>query len=82
MADDIRKTKGRLYEQLFLKDKHGCRVFFADLAVYTKNRAFRLYACSKYGKGRALDLADINQCKCDATSDEGELAIFKQSLIV
>ena len=32
------------------------RVFFVDLGVYTKNRAFRLFGSSKFGKNTALTM--------------------------
>ena len=37
--------------------KDGKPMFFADLGVYTRNRAFRLFSSSKYGKTAALRLA-------------------------
>ena len=37
--------------------KDGKPIFFADLGVYTRNRAFRLFSSSKYGKKAALTIA-------------------------
>ena len=52
---------------------------FADLAVYTKNRAFRLYCSSKFGKEPRLSLAKTNEFPADVMG--GELKLFTDSLI-
>ena len=36
---------------LFVRDAHGIERLFCDLSVYTKNRVFRVYNSSKWGKG-------------------------------
>ena len=40
------------------KQKSKQRTFFADLGVYTKNRAFRILGSCKFGKTAALRVAD------------------------
>ncbi|XP_043945784.1 DNA-directed primase/polymerase protein [Protopterus annectens] len=46
---------------LLVKDKEGFCNLFVDLAVYTKNRNFRLYKSSKAGKIVTLKIADDNK---------------------
>ena len=38
------------YQQLFKWNDKGKLMFLADMSVYTRNRNFRLYKSSKYGK--------------------------------
>lgn len=47
-------------EQLFLNNKDGSIVFFADLGVYTRNRNFRLLGSTKFGKNAHLVVSDEN----------------------
>ena len=56
------------------------RAHIVDDAVYTKNRALRLYLSSKVGKAAVLLPADSNQFPCDLMSVEGEFAFFLASL--
>ncbi|XP_013400289.1 DNA-directed primase/polymerase protein-like, partial [Lingula anatina] len=60
------KKLGICKEELFnllVLDKHENRVLFCDLAVYTKNRNFRLYLSSKYMKNNPLKISKRNQYK-------------------
>ena len=59
---------------------NGTKLFFADLAVYTKNRAFRLYLSSKKIKASFLLPAASNQFPCDLMDTEGEYQYFCSSL--
>ena len=46
--------------ELFVNNKDGKKTFFADLGVYTKNRNFRLYGSSKFGKEANLMISKEN----------------------
>lgn len=56
------------------------RAHIVDDAVYTKNRALRLYLSSKVGKAAVLLPAESNRFPCDLMSEEGEFAFFLASL--
>ena len=56
------------------------RAHIVDDAVYTKNRALRLYLSSKVGKAAVLLPAESNRFPCDLMSEEGEFAFFLTSL--
>ncbi|XP_072051261.1 DNA-directed primase/polymerase protein-like [Amphiura filiformis] len=45
---------------LMIKDKNGEDMLFVDQGVYTRNRNFRLYKCSKLNKENPLELASSN----------------------
>ncbi|XP_045035655.1 DNA-directed primase/polymerase protein isoform X2 [Daphnia magna] len=72
---------------LFVKNDKGESVSFCDLAVYTKNRNFRLFLASKFEKKVPLLIAKTNTYLPDRTrySTEDwpidEAAIFSSSLI-
>ena len=56
--------------------------FFADEAVYTKNRAFRLLYSSKFGKVQTLlPSMTLNKFKFDNFSESGEYQLFRDTLI-
>lgn len=67
-------------EEMLVKTQHGEKLF-VDSGVYTKNRHFRMYLSTKWGKQSYLTVsADcmhnaMNKCK------EKELGIFLDSLI-
>ena len=49
------------FEDFWVKKKDGKRTFFADLGVYTKNRAFRILGSCKYGKTASLKVAKVDR---------------------
>ena len=61
--------------------KEGEMCFFADLAVYTKNRAFRLVYSSKFKKDIILLPSKQNKFPVDIMSKSGEIQLFFDSLI-
>ncbi|KAI9552739.1 hypothetical protein GHT06_020619 [Daphnia sinensis] len=72
---------------LFVKNDKGESVSFCDLAVYTKNRNFRLFLASKFEKKVPLLIAKTNRYIPDRTRYNtedwltDEAAIFSSSLI-
>eukprot|EP01040_Poterioochromonas_malhamensis_P003232 gene3232-3445_t len=44
------------YEEFWLLNEDGQNHFFVDLGVYSRNRAFRLFGSSKFGKKKAFTL--------------------------
>lgn len=56
------------------------RAHIVDDAVYTKNRAMRLYLSSKVGKAAVLLPAESNRFPCELMSAEGEFCFFLASL--
>lgn len=58
--DEIRPPDGIKVEQLFVNNKDGNKTFFADLGVYTKNRNFRLFGSTKFGKNAHLKISSEN----------------------
>ncbi|XP_033174944.1 DNA-directed primase/polymerase protein [Bombus impatiens] len=67
-------------EGLIVETKKGKRLF-VDTAVYTKNRHFRIYKSTKWGKQSNLVVS--NDCKyiCSSAYNDNELSIFLDSLI-
>eukprot|EP01118_Nematostelium_gracile_P007315 TRINITY_DN2374_c0_g1_i1.p1 TRINITY_DN2374_c0_g1~~TRINITY_DN2374_c0_g1_i1.p1 ORF type:complete len:436 (-),score=94.88 TRINITY_DN2374_c0_g1_i1:207-1514(-) len=63
-------------DSLFVKNAKDKTVFVADMAVYTKNRNFRIYGSSKIGKGIPLIVAEKNSFKFFNEED-----LFMTSLI-
>lgn len=63
-------------ETLFIYDKDGTKKSFCDMSVYSRNRNFRIYKATKYGKNRPLELA---QESCIKSTNDTE--IFLDSLI-
>ncbi|KAL0130210.1 hypothetical protein PUN28_002060 [Cardiocondyla obscurior] len=67
-------------EEMLVKTQHGEKLFI-DNGVYTKNRHFRMYMSTKWGKQSFLTVSTdcthntVNKCK------EKELEIFLDSLI-
>ncbi|KAG5332757.1 PRIPO protein, partial [Acromyrmex heyeri] len=67
-------------EEMLVKTQHGEKLFI-DNGVYTKNRHFRIYLSTKWGKQSYLTVSTdcmhnaVNKCK------EKELGIFLDSLI-
>lgn len=69
-------------ENLFVTTDKGQRVLFCDEGVYTKNRHFRLYKSSKYGKNIPLRLSEFNYFPIEITEEASrEKCIFLSSLI-
>ncbi|XP_061175416.1 DNA-directed primase/polymerase protein-like [Saccostrea echinata] len=66
---------------LFVKTKKGEKTAFCDLGVYTKNRNFRLYLSSKFGKNNPLVVAPENEFLPSTATKCYEEGIFMQSLI-
>ena len=65
-------------QALFVKNDKGDIVSFCDLGVYTKNRNFRLYLSSKFGKNAPFIEAKSNSFKPETGSEED---FFRASLI-
>lgn len=67
-------------EEMLVETNHGKKLFI-DTAVYTKNRHFRIYLSTKWGKQSYLTVSadnvhiPVNKCK------DKELGIFLDSLI-
>lgn len=67
-------------EEMLVETNHGKKLFI-DTAVYTKNRHFRIYLSTKWGKQSYLTVSTdnvhipVNKCK------DKELGIFLDSLI-
>lgn len=72
-----------LFKNLFIFDKHGVTKLFCDEAVYTKNRHFRLYKSTKWGKNSPLLLSLENLYKPIEEKKErlAEKQLFLDSLI-
>ena len=47
-------------DKLFVNNKDGNKTYFCDLGVYSKNRNFRLYGSTKFGKKSNLVIAKEN----------------------
>ena len=71
------------FSNLWVKGrKSDQREFFADQAVYTKNRAFRLLYSSKFGKVQPLlPSSSLNKFNYDNFFEPGEYQLFQDSLI-
>ena len=65
-------------QSLFINNDKRNTVSFCDLGVYTKNRNFRLFLSSKFGKNVPLVVANNNSFRPESDSNE---AFFKASLI-
>jgi hypothetical protein len=58
LIDNGQSTQPRRgFEDLWVQKDGKRETCFVDLGVYTKNRAFRLFSSSKYGKKTALKIA-------------------------
>ncbi|GIY87197.1 hypothetical protein CDAR_68811 [Caerostris darwini] len=68
---------------LFVQDKEGNSINFCDEGVYTKNRNFRLFLSTKYGKRAPLLLSQYNQYvpNKNVTCKDKNEAIFYDSLV-
>ena len=64
---------------VILSDKEGDVGLFVDHGVYTKNRNFRLFLSSKFGKNSILKFEPSNNCV--ELSDKSDKEIFLSSLI-
>ncbi|PBC29382.1 Coiled-coil domain-containing protein [Apis cerana cerana] len=69
-----------LIEQLIVKTKKDKKLFI-DTSVYTKNRHFRIYKSTKWGKQSNLTIANDCQYIPFNTTNDKELNIFLDSLI-
>lgn len=67
-------------EELFVETNKGKKLFI-DLNVYTKNRHFRTYKATKWGKNSHLMVATDNEYICDKKIKKKEKEIFLNSLI-
>ncbi|KAF8763742.1 DNA-directed primase/polymerase protein like [Argiope bruennichi] len=68
---------------MFVNDSDGKSVHFCDAGVYTKNRNFRIFLSTKYGKNAPLLLSQHNQymfCTGATYTDKNEV-IFYDSLV-
>ena len=74
-------TSQRYASELWIRGKKNDMCFFADLAVYTKNRAFRLLYSSKFQRDTILLPSKQNQFPIDMMSKNGEKQLFLDSLI-
>ena len=70
---------------LFLKSRNNAdddnHVFLADLNVYTRNRAMRMFMSSKYEKKVPLLIATSNSFPVDVDSEDGMRQAMRDSLI-
>lgn len=57
------------YEELWVKKENGKVTCFVDLGVYTRNRAFRLWNSSKYGKNAPFQVLFTDRKKYHGLSD-------------
>lgn len=60
LCETLKITRSDL-EMLEVKDKKGKVTLFVDEGVYTKNRHFRLYGSTKFGRNAPLVLSPQNQ---------------------
>ena len=67
-------------EQLIVETKKGKRLF-VDTAVYTKNRHFRIYKSTKWGKQSNLEISDDSKYIPSSVHNDKELSTFLDSLI-
>lgn len=73
-------------KSLFVKNDKGDSTCFCDLAVYNKNRNFRMFLSSKFGKNVPLVVATNNKHKPKLNDEDNEwpgleAAFFSASLI-
>ena len=68
-------------KQLTVIIKGGREVLFIDQAVYTRNRNFRLFLSSKFGKNIPLIVSDIGHVENKHFNIPSEQTTFFQSLI-
>ena len=72
-------------EALWVRKKDGASEnqmsCFVDLAVYTKNRAFRMYLSSKQGRASVLEPGPFNQFPFDDSTNASVAEFLKQSLV-
>eukprot|EP00743_Colponemidia_sp_Colp-15_P009416 GILK01010295.1.p2 GENE.GILK01010295.1~~GILK01010295.1.p2 ORF type:complete len:481 (-),score=59.64 GILK01010295.1:1918-3333(-) len=73
-----RKGSDDVVNKLFVHNDKGQDVLAIDLGVYTRNRCFRLFMSSKYGKTKRLELSTDNQY---VFSPSTRWQIFLDSLI-
>eukprot|EP00934_Nitzschia_sp_Nitz4_P008016 Nitzschia sp. Nitz4//scaffold183_size43938//30651//32738//NITZ4_007273-RA/size43938-processed-gene-0.7-mRNA-1//1//CDS//3329539623//8006//frame0 len=60
-TQQLQERAPTLAEHLFVKTKDPVKKScFIDLGVYTRNRLFRCFASSKFGKANTLQIADTN----------------------
>lgn len=69
-------------EILFVTDKHGAKKIFCDVAVYSKNRHFRVYKSTKWRKNSPLLVSIENEYKPQIGKKQlPEQQLFLDSLI-
>ncbi|XKL69443.1 hypothetical protein PGB90_007212 [Kerria lacca] len=81
---DLLKNAGCInsIESLFILDSKNKQKLFCDEGVYTKNRHFRLYKSSKFGKNVSLKISKYNSFKIHGNDDVSkEEFLFLRSLI-
>jgi hypothetical protein len=61
------------FEEFWVRKKDGKRTFFADLGVYTKNRAFRILGSCKFGKTAGLKVARPDRFGFSGSSNSEKL---------
>uniref|UniRef100_A0A8D9AW15 DNA-directed primase/polymerase protein n=1 Tax=Cacopsylla melanoneura TaxID=428564 RepID=A0A8D9AW15_9HEMI len=85
--DIFKETTINVYaiKDLFVTNGKAARVLFCDLAVYTRNRLFRIYKSSKQNKNAHLVVSPINKWKPDNVAESDTVQydrfIFLHSLI-
>lgn len=77
VGEFVEKVAKRMGDDVFVKNGDGSSVPFIDLAVYSKNRCFRLIASSKYGKSTRLLVEGQSQNERLSVSE----VIFFESLV-
>lgn len=78
LIDEVHlKLPDRYQELMVVMDERGTRKIFVDESVYSKNRTFRIYMSSKYGKHETLQPASPTCFQ----EDRDAYAFFLKSLI-
>lgn len=78
LIDEVHlKLPQRYQELMVVVDERGTRKIFVDESVYTKNRTFRIYMSSKFGKSEVLQPTTALSFQ----DDRAAYAFFLKSLI-
>mmetsp|Transcript_16866 Transcript_16866/g.29817 ORF Transcript_16866/g.29817 Transcript_16866/m.29817 type:complete len:435 (-) Transcript_16866:171-1475(-) len=77
----VKQVVELIRDRLIVLDKNHELTTFVDLGVYTRNRAFRLYLSSKFGKRQVLEPSTTNTFPYDDTTPEQTLTLLESSLV-
>lgn len=79
---DILSTFNKInIEELFIYNAKSERKLFIDLGVYTKNRHFRIYKSTKWGKNSHLEISSDSKYILPNGYKDRELEFFINSLV-